>query len=151
MLDSLRGSVMPVGRAFGRGSAFGRWPRARSPALESSIGRFGGSRLGGLGPRLEIAAYPCCFRTLGISVSLGKGTTGFGIYDRTGSRRVEPLGGSTLGELDDSLHRRGEPSLNWLCLDILPRGDRVGSLVGGTPEECLIPDVKICPALIYSC
>ena len=133
MLDSLRGSVMPVGRAFGRGSAFGRWPRARSPALESSIGRFGGSRLGGLGPRLEIAAYPCCFRTLGISVSLGKGTTGFGIYDRTGSRRVEPLGGSTLGELDDSLHRRGEPSLNWLCLDILPKGENIGPPVDRSP------------------
>ena len=72
MLDSLRGSVMPVGRAFGRGSAFGRWPRARSPALESSIGRFGVVDLadsdGGV-------AYPCCFRTLGIPVSLGKGTT----------------------------------------------------------------------------
>ena len=104
-----------------------------SPALESSIGRFGGSRLGGLGPCLEFAAYPCCFRTLGISVSLGKGTTGFGIYDRTGSRRVEPLGGSTLGELDDSLHRRGEPSLNWLCLDILPKGENIGPPVDRSP------------------
>ena len=132
MLDSLRGSVMPVGRAFGRGSAFGRWPRALFPALESSTGRFGGSRLGGLGPCLEFAAYPCCFRTLGISVSLGKGTTGFRIQARTGSRRVEPLGGSTLDI--------AEPSLNWLCLDILPRGDRVGPPVGGPPEESLIPD-----------
>ena len=123
---------MPVGWAFRWGTVFGQW-FVLSSALESSTGRFGGSRLGGLGPRLEIAAYPCCFRTLGISVSLGKGTTGFGIYDRTGSRRVEPLGGSTLGELDDSLHRRGEPSLNWLCLDILPKGENVGPPVDRFP------------------
>ena len=123
---------MPVGWAFRWGTVFGQW-FVLSSALESSTGRFGGSRLGGLGPRLEIAAYPCCFRTLGISVSLGKGTTGFGIYDRTGSRRVEPLGGSTLGELDDSLHRRGEPSLNWLCLDILPKGENIGPPVDRFP------------------
>ena len=124
MLDSLRGLDMPVGRAFGWGSDPEQW-LVLSPALESSTGRFGGSRLGGLGPCLEFAAYPCCFRTLGISVSLGKGTTGFRILARTGSRRVEPLGGSTLDI--------AEPSLNWLCLDILPRGDRAGPPVDGSP------------------
>ena len=50
MLDSFRGSDMPVGRAIGGGSAFGQW-LVLSPALESSTGRLGGSRLGlkGLG------------------------------------------------------------------------------------------------------
>ena len=50
MLDSLRGLDMPVGRAFGWGSDPEQW-LVLSPALESSNGRLGGSRLGlkGLG------------------------------------------------------------------------------------------------------
>ena len=50
MLDSFRGSDMPVGRVLGRGFAFGQW-LVLSPALESGTGRLGGSRLGlkGLG------------------------------------------------------------------------------------------------------
>ena len=60
MLDSLRGLDMPVGRAFGWGSDPEQW-LVLSPALESSNGRLGGSRLGlkglgGLGS--GEAAYP---------------------------------------------------------------------------------------------
>ena len=40
MLDSFRGSDMPVGRAIGGGCVFGQW-LVLSPALESSTGHLG--------------------------------------------------------------------------------------------------------------
>ena len=125
MLDSLRGLDMPVGRTFRWGSAFGQW-LVLSPALESSTGRLGGSRLGlkglgGLGS--GEAAYPLA-GVIYVSPWHGNYTVASTQY-----ATVPWPGVAGLKPLRVCL----EPAPDWLCLDILPRGDRVGPPVDGSP------------------
>ena len=125
MLDSLRGLDMPVGRAFGWGSDPEQW-LVLSPALESSNGRLGGSRLdlkglGGLGS--GEAAYPLA-GVIYVSPWHGNYTVASSQY-----ATVPWPGVAGLKPLRVCL----EPAPDWLCLDILPRGDRAGPPVDGSP------------------
>ena len=110
MLDSLRGLDMPVGRAFGWGSDPEQW-LVLSPALESSNGRLGGSRPGGLGSG-------GCVSTSWADIRIGWARK---LQSWPGVVGLKPLWVCL------------EPAPDWLCLDILPRGDRAGPPVDGSP------------------